>query len=604
MDGAPTYLTNQINGLPAVQFGGGGAFGYNGSLGLSGQAAFTGFVVASQISTSGEQRVFQFGDISAGTGGGSVAFDTTSAGFRFNNGNRLLTPAFSTDYHLGIWQMTTGSTYGTADYALDGVLGTQTSVAGSGNTINLADDGYLVGRGLLGNGNKGNWFNGMVAEVLLYDRALSMSELGQVGYYLGRKYGLLDVPTGSTVPGGFAPNTPASGLLYHLDASVGVSTDGLAVTSWADQGHAGNNFAQSDTDKQPVLLAGGVGGNGLPAIRFDGTVDYDLADQLVLSDSTSPQTIVVVNSALSQRMNDGMIGRNDGDLGIRQSGDGWRTDGPADFTSPTGSQMFVNGEATSTVAVQTPHILSATRATGATFAETGLGNYFRVSGQGPRPYHGDIAEVLAFDRVLNQAELRILENHLSAKYDISLAANDLYAGDDPARGDYDRGVFGVGRVDSDNFVLGAGADGMGIVSDTLEDGNWLLAGHNAPTNAWVTDDVPGGLARWQRVWYLDATGDTPATMLAFDHHDGELAVPDPDRPLALLYSPTNDFEFSILAEDPTVYGGLVMFDLAAGGLQNGYYTLATIPEPSTLALVLPVLLALGVWRRRRSRLGT
>ncbi|MFW5692606.1 MAG: hypothetical protein ACOCWL_00175, partial [Thermoguttaceae bacterium] len=185
-----------------------------------------------------------------------------------------------------------------------------------------------------------------------------------------------------------------------------------------------------------------------------------------------------------------------------------------------------------------------------------------------------------------------------------LAANDLYVGDDPARGDYDRGVFGVGRVDGDNRVLGAGADGMGVVADTLEDGHWLLAGHNAPTNAWVTDDVPGGLARWQRVWYLDATGDLPATTLLFDHQDGGLAIPDPDRPLALLYSPTNDFDFSLLAEDPTVYGGLAMFDLAAGGLQDGYYTLATIPEPSTLALALPVLLALGVWRsRRRSRWG-
>ncbi|MDZ7620679.1 MAG: PEP-CTERM sorting domain-containing protein, partial [Patescibacteria group bacterium] len=408
-------------------------------------------------------------------------------------------------------------------------------------------------------------------------------------------------PTSGTLPGGFASNTSGNGLLYHLDAAVGVTTVGSAVTGWADQGAAGNDFAQTDANKQPVLQTNGFGGNDLPAIRFDGTVDHSLADQLVLDESTSPRTVVIVNSIAARIGNGGIIGQYNSDYGVRESGNGWTHPGNAnDFTNPAESEFYVNGEATGDVDVQTPHILSAVRAGGTTWSATGLGNYFYVLPNAPRPYRGDIAEVLVFDRVLNTAELRILENSLGAKYGIDLPANDYYAGDTAAKGNYDLSMIGVGRADASNLVFRAGTDGFGIVSYDLQDGNWLLAGHKSLANDWVLDDLPtDGTARWERVWYLDETGDLASATFAFSFADAGLPEPDSGQPLGLLYSPTNDFEFSIIAQNPEVVDGLVLFDLTGAQIQDGYYTLGIIPEPSTLVLTMLALVALAFCRPSR-----
>src|SRR4051794_22350216 len=82
-----------------------------------------------------------------------------------------------------------------------------------------------------------------------------------------------------------------SGLLYHLDANVGVSSTGGAVSNWADANANGVNFAQATAGKQPTLLATNAAFNNNPTIRFDGDLTGNSggvapnADRLVLSSS-------------------------------------------------------------------------------------------------------------------------------------------------------------------------------------------------------------------------------------------------------------------------------------------------------------------------------
>lgn len=411
------------------------------------------------------------------------------------------------------------------------------------------------------------------------------------------------VPTGKTAPGGFVKLGSNSDVLYHLDASKGVTqNETTQVSEWADQSGRGNNFAQTDLNRQPLYQTSGFGGNNKPALRFDGdntdsNGDWipELADTLVLSTSTAPRTVFLVNSTFAHRVIDGIWGQNNADIGIRRdSASAWRHGATAnanDFTYQ--GSMYVNGAPGGAVELNTPHILTAVTTQAFTFSVTNIGNYFPYGhSAGSRAWKGDLAEVLVFNRALNQAELRVVENHLSAKYAISLASGaDFYAGDDPAKGDYDLDVFGAGRVDANNKLLEAGSAGFGfqLADASLGDGEFLMAGHKKPTNAWVSTDLPVGSGlrlRWDRVWYVDATGTMDAT-LAFGFSDGGV-LPQTLQPAeyyALLYSPTNDFEFTVLKAGEWNGPDQIFFQVLGSQLQDGYYTLGiAVPEPASVVL--------------------
>lgn len=225
--GGPTYDTvHTINGLPTVRFGGGGAYQYAGSLGIGGQQAFTVFLVST--SEQSISRAFQIGDIDNGVndgeGGRSVGFDvsTDASGFRFNNGNRLFSEAFGSQAHIGMWRMTSTSTYGTAEYARDGFLGTQQSVANPSYVIDLLDEGYSVGAGVTAGGSLSDFLSGNLAEILFYNRALTDQEVNAVGFYLATKYGLET---------NYVPE-PGTGGLLLLGATISLVAFQLGRRCW------------------------------------------------------------------------------------------------------------------------------------------------------------------------------------------------------------------------------------------------------------------------------------------------------------------------------------------------------------------------------------
>lgn len=141
---------------------------------------------------------------------------------------------------------------------------------------------------------------------------------------------------------------------------------------------------------------------------------------------------------------------------------------------------------------------------------------------GPHPFGGNVGELIVTNIIYNQAQRRIVYNYLSAKYDINIGAEDVFAYE--ATHGYD--VFGIGRVDAANThndAQGPGIVRMNNPSD-LGDNEFMLIGHdNGAINNWVSTELPQhnstDYRRLSREWRASETGDVGNVKLTLSNSD-------------------------------------------------------------------------------------
>lgn len=204
-----------------------------------------------------------------------------------------------------------------------------------------------------------------------------------------------------------------------------------------------------------------------------------------------------------------------------------------------------------------------------------------------RIHAGRYFEALFYQTALNNAQRSILQNYLSAKWDIALASgptySDVYAGDSAGNGDYDFFVGGIGQQAGQQTV--ATSQGLTITDiDFLSsDGKYVLAGVNylvtSPLIGTTAADVPAGYSvRSNRSWYIDRTGSSGSVSLSFDA--AELGIPVSNgSPYSLLHRSGTVGQFSDVAT-AVMAGGVVTFIHLP---EDGVYT---IGKKGTVALTL------------------
>lgn len=207
-------------------------------------------------------------------------------------------------------------------------------------------------------------------------------------------------------------------------------------------------------------------------------------------------------------------------------------------------------------------------------------------------FGADYAEVIQFNRALNDAEHIIVNNYLSAKYNIPLNNDVIYNEDNPANGDFDFEVAGIGRVDANNLHTDAKGTGALRVlnASNLNDDEFLLWGHNNSSFAMSnTSDLPSGLqARMGRTWRVSEVNtsgtavDVGTITMRWDLNG--VAGVDASS-LRLLIDTNNDGQFS----DEIAISGAV--DL--GGGQYEFTTVGTIADNArftvaTTSQILPI----------------
>ncbi|MBQ0769859.1 MAG: T9SS type A sorting domain-containing protein [Bizionia sp.] len=194
---------------------------------------------------------------------------------------------------------------------------------------------------------------------------------------------------------------------------------------------------------------------------------------------------------------------------------------------------------------------------------------------------GTIAETIILKRAVNKAERIIINNYLSAKYEIALEANGLYTQDDNANGDFDHNVAGIGKVDSNNHHLDSQGTGIIRISKSnLADNKFLFWGEN---NKNATYSFPNGGADCNG--YIDTMWrvSEPVSInnklrMQIKKSDLNLPIANEYQKLELVVADNPDFT------DATVYelednGTEFVYDVDGLGFDDGdYFTLRYINQ--------------------------
>ena len=405
-----------------------------------------------------------------------------------------------------------------------------------------------------------------------------------------------------------------------LDASyINGLANGARVSSWTDRSGNVWNANQATAAKRPTYLTNQL--NGLPVVRFNRTNGPQYLDISntglgpVMSNNYTLYAVVKANSGAVDNAGDqwqSVFGNIDWYSGILIQGfpnaaDLW-------FTTWVSSTNPPSTSITVTEPVQQGQWSIATSMPKETVSGTELSAYkngvfagssssplqmrnfqnlVRIGGcltSGIHQYllNGDIAEIIFFSFYLNDAQRIIVDNYLSAKYN-QVVNNDFYLGNDAS---YTRDVQGIGTTDGTTNKHSLAGNGRGLqlaeINNTLNGSNeFLLAGHAMTTNSIVTTDLPlGGQNRWQRVWYLEKTGNVDAN-LSFDFSQATLTVPvnlgSDVSNYKLLYRSSPSGNFTVVKSGNDVLTPVLensdqlRFSVPDAQLSNGYYTLGYMP---------------------------
>jgi hypothetical protein len=400
-------------------------------------------------------------------------------------------------------------------------------------------------------------------------------------------------------------------LWLKADEGTSSTTNSTAISFWNDQSGNGINVTQTVSAQQPSIVTNVM--NGFPAVLFDNVSTANQNDKMSgadspLLDNTNGYTFFTVTRPMNLDGNARVIVSKRTGVSIDQSFmlfyytsnkltiDVETTDDR--FSSNTTYSNSVNYITSLTYngAIATAS-LRCTLYNEETFDKNAVETSTLVPDNSsplligttdagdPRPYGGYTSEIIIYREALVPAKRIIVNNYLSAKYNIPLSFNDKYFGDNFGNGDYDRDVSGIGQESTGGSTSFSASISGGLTisaNSGLDNGDYLVAGHAVPTNTTITTDV-GGMtgssnARWLRTWYMDVTNiltDINAN-IEFDMSDGGMGAftLGTVSNYVLLYRAGQSGNWTELSTASAITGDRIQFNSIAL-INDGYYTLGT-----------------------------
>lgn len=393
-----------------------------------------------------------------------------------------------------------------------------------------------------------------------------------------------------TGPGGVGSNDGTSSLVIWYRPDNGLTTSGTDVSGWTNSsGYATFNLLQSGITF-PQLLTSSV--NGYDEIQFDTNGFLQSGTGLNATNYIVNQTSSYVHLRANSITNSfpydsrGAAGTRflchvpwgDStvyfDIGtccgtnarIQVSGLTGLTDYSLwnfDASFSTGKQLYRNGTSIG-------NVTGSSTFTPQTTSRFSLG----------RGFNGNMTEVIIFNTKVNTAQRLIIQNYLSAKYNMALSSDDIYIHDDVVRGNFDHDVAGIGQAtDGSNHT---DAQGTGIIRISnprnLDDNEFMFWGEETrnPTYNFSTN-ISTYTEQLNSKWRVRRLGNVGRVDVAIDISGIDLSGKQGCSPLQLIVD--NDYDFSSPEDvyDLTIVGSTATATNVRLN-QNRYFTLRYVDE--------------------------
>ena len=386
--GFPKYITNGINGLPAIRFN-------SGSNDKGDSLKFT------RIPTI--RTVFWVLKENPGLTKGHFLLGDSET-YHFHRGATPNSPLWDGTYTSP--QIRNGTTKLMGNV----INGTTTSLpSGSFQLVSLVTTGNVSADQICQDRIYNGSWQGDIAEILIYDRPLNGDEETKVGTYLSDKYGL--TTTYKALP-------VSNGLVLRMDASqIGRTADGAQLNTWNDTSGAGNHAVRQldSSNGFPKWVASGV--NGLPVVRFDSS-NRVAGDYFKFNRITDIRTVFWVLKEKAGLTNASFL------LGDDTNYDFHRGSNNGPLWNPTYAAAEILGGVTKLMGntingSSTPFPSGSFQLVSLVTTGNVRANQICQDRLSHGSWQGDIAEILIYNRVLSATEQAMVGSYLTKKYQLS-----------------------------------------------------------------------------------------------------------------------------------------------------------------------------------------
>ncbi|MES2677627.1 MAG: LamG-like jellyroll fold domain-containing protein [Pseudomonadota bacterium] len=188
----PQYLTSGINGLPSIKFDGNDAL-YSTTVPIDiSNGRYTMVAVWKPYSVTGDQVVIGQKATGASPANQSAEVWLSTNTIRFGgqaNDTASLGNIAINGIYIGIMVVNNTDSAGNVSLYLNTNTKSQLN-SGSPSTLNLGADFFEVGAKVISAGSYGNYSNGLISEVLIFNRNLKPTEVNLINNYLSKKYNI------------------------------------------------------------------------------------------------------------------------------------------------------------------------------------------------------------------------------------------------------------------------------------------------------------------------------------------------------------------------------------------------------------------------------